>query len=295
MNPSNFSSKTKNIICRFLGIIPTKIFLRILYKIKTGRKLNLKDPKTYSEKLNWLKVYDKNPLYTKLVDKYEVRSFVKERIGEEYLFPLFGVWDKFDDIDFEKLPDRFVLKCTHDFGSVVICNDKKTFSVDEAKKTINNEIKYNFYYRGREWAYKKVKPRIIAEKNMQNGSSRLIDYKFFCFDGKVQFMFIANGRGVDLRFDFFDKDFNHLETTNGVPNSEIIPAKPINYDEMIRIAERLSYGINNVRVDLYNIDGKIYFSEMTFYHNGGMVCFEPYEMDKKLGDFFVLKKYKKSI
>lgn len=291
MGYADFSTRKKNIICKVLGIIPDGLYLRFLYRIKTGRTLHLKNPKTYSEKLNWLKIYDRNPLYTKLVDKYEVRDFVKERIGEEYLFPLLGVWDRFDDIDFTALPDRFVLKCTHDFGSVVIVNDKESFDKEAAKVTINNELKYNFFYRGREWAYKNVKPRIIAEQNMQTGSTRLIDYKFFCFGGKVKYMFVATGRGADLRFDFFDRNYNHLPVKNGVPNADITPPKPDHYDEMVEIAERLASGINNVRVDLYNLGGQIYFSEMTFYHNGGMVAFEPYEIDVELGKDFLLKKY----
>lgn len=291
MSYKDFSNKTKNVICRLLGLIPDKLFLKVLYRIKTGRNLSFRHPKTYSEKLNWLKIYDRNPLYTKLVDKFEVRAFVKDRIGEEYLFPLLGVWERFEEIDFDRLPDRFVLKCTHDFGSVVICNGKTTFSVSEAKKIINSELKSNFFYRGREWAYKNVKPRIIAEKNMQLGDTRLTDYKFFCFGGKVKFMFIATGRGTDLRFDFFDKDFTHLPVTNGVPNADSHPTKPRCFDKMILIAETLSSGINNVRVDLYEIDGKVYFSEMTFYHNGGMVAFDPYDADYKLGQYFVMEPF----
>ena len=289
MGYSSFSNKTKNRICRILGIIPDKLFLKMLYRIKTGRKLHLKNPKTYSEKLNWLKIYDRNPLYTRLVDKYEVREYVKERIGEDYLFPLLGVWDKFDEIDFKALPERFVLKCTHDFGSVIIVNDKAQFDIEKARRAINGELKYNFFYRGREWAYKNVRPRIIAEKNMQEGETRLTDYKFFCFGGEVKYVFVAQGRGTDLRFDFFDKEYNHLPITNGVPNADIIPRKPSCYDEMISVAEKLSAGINNVRVDLYDIGGRVYFSEMTFYHNGGMVAFEPYETDVELGQFFLME------
>lgn len=292
MRYTEFSSGTKNLICRILGVIPDKVFLKIMYKIKTGRSLDFNNPKTYSEKLNWLKVYDRNPLYTELVDKYKVRKYVKEKIGEEYLFPILGVWDSFDEIDFDKLPERFVLKCTHDFGSVVIVNNRREFNKEKAKIIINNELKYNFFYRGREWAYKNVKPRIIAEENMQTGNARLVDYKFFCFGGKVKYMFIATGRGSDLRFDFFDRDYNHLPVTNGVPNADVIPAKPENYDEMLKIAEKLSDGINNVRVDLYNLKGKIYFSELTFYHNGGMVAFEPYDVDVEFGKEFLLNKYK---
>lgn len=289
MDYQNFSNETKNIICRLLSVVPDELFLKISYHLKTKRNLDLNNPKTYSEKINWLKVYDHNPLYTTLVDKYEVRNYVKERIGEEYLFPLLGVWNNVNEIDFDKLPEKFVLKCTHDFGSVIIVEDKKLMNVRLIKKQLNAQLKYNFYYRGREWAYKNVKPRVIAEKFMEDGNKRLIDYKFFCFNGRVEFMFIATGRGLDLRFDFFTRDFKHINTTNGVPNADITPNKPESYEEMIIIAEKLANGINNVRVDLYDIDNKVYFSELTFYHNGGMVSFEPYEMDERLGKYFLMK------
>lgn len=292
MKYTQYSSKTKNIICTVAALIPSSVYLKLLYRIKTKRNLHLKNPKTYSEKLNWLKIYDKNPLYTKLVDKYEVRQYVAERIGEEFLIPLLGVWDRFEKIDFSKLPDQFVLKCTHDFGSVVIVDDKKTMDIEKAHRTINDELKYNFYYRGREWAYKNVKPRIIAEKYMSDGNNRLIDYKFFCFNGRVEFMFIATGRGSDLRFDFFTRNFDHINVTNGVPNAETVPSKPKMYEEMIEKAELLAKDIPNVRVDLYEINDKIYFSEMTFYHNGGMVAFDPYEMDVELGKNFVMDRRK---
>lgn len=289
MDYQNFSNETKNIICRLLSVVPDELFLKISYHLKTKRNLDLNNPKTYSEKINWLKVYDHNPLYTTLVDKYEVRNYVKERIGEEYLFPLLGVWNNVNEIDFDKLPEKFVLKCTHDFGSVIIVEDKKLMNVRLIKKQLNAQLKYNFYYRGREWAYKNVKPRVIAEKFMEDGNKRLIDYKFFCFNGRVEFMFIATGRGLDLRFDFFTRDFKHINTTNGVPNADITPNKPESYEEMIIIAEKLANGINNVRVDLYDINNKVYFSELTFYHNGGMVAFEPYEMDERLGKYFLMK------
>jgi len=289
---SKLSSKTKNIICKCTAFIPTKLYLRILYRIKTGHTLHLNNPETYTEKLNWLKVYDHNPLYTKLVDKYEVRDYVKKCIGEEYLIPLLGVWDDFDSIDFTLLPKRFVLKCTHDYGSVVLVNDKDTMNKKEIRNSINAELGYNFYYRGREWAYKNVKPRIIAEEYMCDENESLIDYKFFCFGGKVKLMFIATGRRKDLRFDFFTPSFEHLDIKNGVSQADVTPQKPVHYEEMIEIAEKLSKDIPNVRVDLYEINGKIYFSEMTFYHYGGMHMFEPYEMDVELGKNFILKEWK---
>lgn len=293
MKYSELSNKTKNVICRLMGIIPDKTYLRLLYRIKTGRVLHLDDPRTYSEKINWMKVYDRNPLYTQLADKLEVRDYVKKRVGEEYLFPLLGVWNSFEEIDFDKLPERFVLKCTHDFGSVVIVNDKDTIDISEIKKRINGELKFNFYYRGREWAYKDIKPRIIAEKNMQEGETRLVDYKFFCFGGRVKYIFVAQGRDVDLRFDFFDRDYNHLDIVNCYPNADTVPDKPKCIDEMIEVAEKLSSGINNVRVDLYEIAGRVYFSEMTFYHKGGMGAFEPYEADLMIGKDFLQIPYEK--
>lgn len=184
MKYSELSSKQKNIICRLMGVIPDRTYLRLLYRIKTGRVLHLDDPKTFSEKINWLKIYDRNPLYTQLADKYSVRQYVKEKIGEKYLFPLLGVWDSFEEIDFDKLPQRFVLKCTHDYGSVVIVNDKDSIDFDEARKRINDELKFNFFYRGREWAYKDIKPRIIAEKTCRKESRDLLTISFSVLEEK---------------------------------------------------------------------------------------------------------------
>lgn len=293
MKYTDFSSKLKNIICKGLAVVPTKTYLKVMYKIKTGRKLNLKNPVAYSEKINWMKIYDKNPLYTQLADKYEVRKYVSERIGEEHLIPLLGIWDKFDDINFDELPENFVLKCTHDFGSVVLVDDKSKMDVNEVKKAINSELKYNFYYRGREWVYKNIKPRIIAEQYMNLGRGRLIDYKFFCFGGKVEYLYVVTGRGGDVKYDFRDRNFNHVEMASGDVNPSDNAQKPEVYDQMIVIAEKLADGIKNVRVDLYDIDGKIYFGEMTFYHAGGMSAITPYEMDVKFGESFIMEKYDK--
>ena len=193
-----------------------KAFLKLLYWARVGKKLNLKNPKSYNEKLQWIKLYDRKPEYTVMVDKYSVREYIKEKIGEDYLIPLLGVWDSFDEIDFDKLPDQFVLKCTHDSGGLVICKDKSKLDIEKARTKINKCLKRNFYKYNREWVYKDVKPRIIAEKFMVDESgTELKDYKFFCFDGEPKAMFIATDRPHDTRFDFFDMEFNHLPCLTG--------------------------------------------------------------------------------
>lgn len=251
-----------------------------------GKKLDLKNPQTFNEKLQWLKLYDRNPEYTKMVDKYEVRKYIADKIGEEYLIPLLGVWDKFDDIDFSTLPDQFVLKCTHDSGGLVICKDKSKLDIEAARKKINKCLKRNFYKLTREWPYKNVKPRIIAEKLMVDESgTELKDYKIFCFNGDPKAMFIATDRPHDTRFDFFDTEFNHLPFTNGHPNATKEIKRPKGLEEMVQLAEKLSQGMKQVRIDFYDINGKVYFGEITFFHWSGMVPFEPEEWDYKFGEW----------
>lgn len=270
-------------------MLPDKTYLDIRYRLTFHRPINWTNPQTYNEKLQWMKVYDRDPLYTKLVDKYEVRSYIADKLGEEYLIPCLGVWDRFDDIDFSKLPDQLVLKCTHDSGSVLIIRDKNNFNKEEAKKHFSACLKRDSYHGGREWAYKDVKPRIIAEAFMIDDSGiGLKDYKFFCFNGEMKSMFIATDRGVvgtDVKFDFFDKDFNHLPFRHGHENAKVIPSKPEGYEEMIEVAERLSKGLRHVRVDLYNINGRIYFGELTFYHHCGFVPFDPEDWDYTFGSW----------
>lgn len=270
-------------------------YLKELYKKRMKKDLDLEDPKTYNEKLQWLKLYDRNPLYSRLVDKYEVKSYVASIIGEEYIIPTIGVWDKFSDIDFKKLPNQFVLKCTNDSGGIVICKDKKSFPKWKSKIKLSLYGKRNFYYRSREWPYKNVKPRIIAEKYMEDRNYReLRDYKFFCFQGKPKLMFVASNRQGEgeTYFDFFDMDYNHLDIINGHSNAPQQPAKPKNFDKMIKFAEMLSKDIPHVRVDFYEVNGKLYFGELTFYHWSGLVPFEPEEWDYKLGDMIDLSKIK---
>lgn len=268
-------------------------FLKYKYKLVFGHKLNLENPQTFNEKLQWLKLYDRKPIYTTMVDKYAVKKYVADRIGEEYVIPTLGVWDSFDDIDFENLPNQFVLKCTHDSGGLVICRDKDSFDKKEAKRKIRKCLKRNYYWSGREWPYKDVPRKIIAEKYMEDSKTgELRDYKFFCFNGEPKALFIATDRQSDREtcFDFFDIEYNHLPIINGHPNAQTIPQKPENYVEMIKLAKILSADIAHVRIDFYEVNGRVYFGEITFFQNSGFVPIEPKEWDEKLGDWIELPK-----
>ncbi|MCC8173661.1 MAG: glycosyl transferase [Odoribacter sp.] len=275
-----------------LAWMPDSAYLKLMYRAKMGKKLNLKNPQTFNEKIQWLKLHDRKPEYTQMVDKCEAKKYVSNIIGEEYIIPTLGVWDKFEDIDFDRLPEQFVLKCTHDSGGLVIVKDKSKMDVAAAREIINKSLKHNFYYYGREWPYKNVKPRIIAEKYMVYKSGfDLKDYKFFCFDGFAKAMFIASDRNVegeDTKFDFYDMEFKHLPFTNGHPNADCEIKRPDSFDEMKALAAKLSAGIPQVRVDFYDINGKVYFGELTFAHWSGMVPFEPEEWDKKFGEWIKL-------
>lgn len=275
----------------FFNWMDDEKYLKIAYKIRMGKELNLQQPKTYSEKLQWLKLYDRKQIYTDLVDKYQVKKIVANIIGENYIIPTLGVWDRAEDIDFDVLPDQFVLKCTHDSGGLVICKDKKKLDKAAAVKKLNACLKHNFYYAQREWPYKNVKPRIIAEKYMEdNETHELRDYKFFAFDGKVKALFIASDRGSkeETKFDFFDENFNHLPFTNGHPNADIMPKKPQEFELMKELASKLSEKIPQVRIDFYEVNGQVYFGEITFFHWSGMTPFEPEEWDYKLGEWIKL-------
>lgn len=270
--------------------------IKLKYRCSLKKKLNLENPRSFTEKLNWQKLYDHNPLYTKLVDKYEVKDYVAELIGEEYLIKTIAVYDSADQIDFDRLPKKFVIKCTHDSGDIIICKDKNLLDVEDARRKLANGLNNNFYYDSREWPYKNVKPRIIVEEYMEDSKTKeLRDYKFFCFDGKVECMFVASDRQnrEEPFFDFFDMNYNHLNIKNGHPNSSVLPEKPVCFELMKQLASILSKGLPQVRVDLYEVDGKVYFGEYTFFHFGGFTPFVPEEWDFKLGSLIDIKKIKK--
>lgn len=249
----------------------------------------MKNPKTYNEKLNWLKLHDHNPLYTTLVDKFEVKSYVQKLIGG-YIIPTLGVWERFDDIDFDRLPNQFVLKCTHDSEGLVVVKDKNLLDKKAAKEKIESALKQNFYYIGREWPYKNVKPRIIAEQYMEDHvDGELRDYKFFCFNGEPKLMYVASDRSSDhVKFDYYDMEFNHVDLQQKYPNAYRPLRKPDSFDEMIRLAKKLSKGFPHVRIDFYEVDGHTYFGEFTFYHLSGFMPFRPSKWDDIFGEWLQL-------
>ncbi len=283
---------------RFSRFIPDdKTYLSIRWRLSMGYPMPWDNPQTYNEKLQWLKLYDRNPLYTKLVDKYLVKEHIAKVLGEEYVIPLLGVWDNVDDIDFDMLPDQFVIKCNHNSGTgMYICKDKKKMDVRKVRRGLRKGLKQNYYLRNREWPYKDVKPRIIAEKYMEDKrTSELRDYKFFCFDGVVKCLFIASERSNSdntVCFDYFDLNYNHLPIKRGHPNAKVMPEKPLNFEKMIDIASRLSKGMPSVRIDLYEVDGQVYFGEYTFTHGGGFVRFQPNKWDMVFGEWIKLPEKK---
>jgi hypothetical protein len=275
---------------KLLKWMPDKMYIQLCYKAIYGRPLDLDNPITFNEKLQWLKLYDRNPEYTILVDKYRVKEYIADTLGSKYLIPTIGVWKNANDINFDSLPNAFVLKCNHDSAGLVICKDKNTLNRNSAITKLKNCLRRNGFWFGREWPYKNVHRRVIAEQYMEDESGyELKDYKIFCFDGKPKLLFVATDRQIHkTKFDFFDLDWNHLPFTNGHPNNPKPILKPKNFEKMLEIAAKLSKGIPHVRVDLYNIDGKIYFGEMTFFHWSGIVPFVPEEWDYKIGDMLHL-------
>ena len=284
----NLMSNSKKIISY---LIPDQVFIKHKYYVRMGIKLDLKHPKRYTEKLQWLKLHLRKHQFIKMVDKYEVKPYVASIIGDEYIIPTLGVWNHFDEIDFNSLPNSFVLKCTHDSGGIFIVKDKNQMDMDRAKSILETSLKRDYYIAGREWPYKKVKRRIIAEKYLEDSNDKeLRDYKFFAFDGKVPYMFIATDRfkDSDTCFDFYDSEFNHLNIINGHPNAKFKPSKPSNFQLMLELASKLSIGIPHVRVDFYEVDGRVYFGELTLFHHSGFVPFEPDEWDYKFGEWIKL-------
>lgn len=278
-----------------LAFLPDVPYICLFYFATTGRIPNLKHPKLFSEKQQWLKLHDIHPEYKDLADKLIVRKHIDSVLGEGHCFPLLGKWKRFEEIDFDKLPNEFVLKCNHDSGSTKVIRDKTKLTVEDMaamKKHFNNRLKYDFFYAGREYPYKGIEPYIIAEKLMHDQNepeADIEDYKFFCFNGEPKIMFVATDRSTDCRFDFFDMDFNHLDIENLHPHADKPIAKPKHFEELKEAAAKLSKGMRFVRMDLYEINGQIYFGEYTFFHGGGFCLFHPMEWEKQLGDWINLE------
>ena len=272
------------------NFIPSdKLFLSVSYLLRFHKCINWSCPVTFNEKLQWLKVYDHNEKYTKMVDKYEVREIVGDRVK---MFPLLGVWEKVEDIDFESLPNKFVLKPNHDSGSVEICKDKTSWDRSAACKRLQKALDTNYFFKGREWPYKNVKRRIIAEKYMESFDvEEIYDYKFMCFNGRVEMSFVVHNRfkkgGVYV--DFYDREWNKMPFTRHYPTAETEIPKPLNYERMIELSEHFSTGIPFLRVDFYEVEGELYFGEFTFYPGGGLEPFQPAEWDEKIGELLKLE------
>lgn len=270
-------------------------YLKIKYRRTFGKKIDFKNPKTFNEKLNWLKLNDRKKEYINLVDKYEVKKYISQIIGEEYIIPTIGIYDKFEDINFDELPNQFVIKCTHDSGSTIICKDKKQFDYNYCKKMINKCLKKNIYFISREWPYKNVKPRIIIEELLiDNVNNDLRDYKFFCFDGNVNFFKIDFDRFTCHRANYYNNKMELLAFGEEVcpPDFNKKLSMPVNFIKMKELAEKLSENIPFLRVDFYEVNNKIYFGELTFYPAAGFGKFIPNDWDLKLGEMIDLEKVK---
>lgn len=271
--------------------LPDKLFIKLQFYNKMGYKLDLKNPKTFNEKLQWLKLYDRNPIYTTMVDKYEAKKYVGDIIGDEYIIPTIGIYNSFDEINFDELPKKFVMKCTHDSGGIVICKDKANFDIEAAREKINKSLKTNYYWVWREWQYKNVKPRIIIEKYMEDKETKeLRDYKFFCFNGEVKVFKIDFDRFINHKANYFDKNKKLLRFGENIcpPDFNRKLEMPYNIDKMIELAEQLSKDKPFIRIDFYEMNKKIYFGELTFCPAAGIGSFEPEEWDYKLGQFIKL-------
>lgn len=278
----------------FLNWVPDKVYLKILFRLRTGQKLNLNSPTTFNQKLQWLKLYNRREEYTSLADKFLVRDFIKAQIGDEYLIPLLGVYDRFEDIDFSSLPNRFVIKCNHDSGGVVVVRDKTKLDLEQTRQFINKCMNRNFYYASREPQYKNIKRKIIVEEYLENPSGDLIDYKFVTINGKVEWIFVCTDRfkggqrNSSVKFTNFDAKWNKLPFAYIYPVDPNPIPPPHNLEKMVLLAEKLGKGIPQIRVDFYEVDDKIYFGELTFFTEGGMGKFTPEDWDAKLGEKIIL-------
>lgn len=276
----------------FNALTNDKLYLKIRYYAEMHRNLNLKNPKTFNEKLQWLKLYNRKPEYTTMVDKYAVREYIADKLGEEYLIPLLGVWDNPNDIDFNVLPEQFVLKCNHNSGmGMCICKNKNELNIDNVKNKLKSGLKQDYYLTSREWPYKNVKRKIIAEKYMVDESgTELKDYKLMCFNGRVKCTFVCSERYSKdgLKMSFFDREWNEMPFTRHYPKLKKRIEKPISYEKMIEFAEKLAVGIPFVRIDFYDINGHLYFGEITFFPGAGFEKFSPENWDLELGNWINL-------
>lgn len=261
-------------------------YLKLYYAMKIGEELNLEAPRNFNEKIQWLKINDRKPDYKLLADKYEVKKIVSEKIGSQYVIPTIGIYNSFDEIDFDKLPNRFVLKCTHDSGSSVVCDNKNCFDPGSVRDKIQSRLEKDYYYYEREYSYKGIRPRIIIEECISDLNEDLEDYKFFCFHGEPRMLQVDWGRRTFHQRNLYTTDWEYIDGSIEYPNDpKHHIEKPEKLDEMLCVCRKLSAGFYHMRVDLYYVKGKIYFGEMTFYHGGGYEKITPPELNVKLGNY----------
>lgn len=276
----------------FFNKMSDKKYLKAKYRSKMKKKLELDNPKAFSEKLQWLKLYDHNPEYSVMVDKYRVREYIADKIGEEFLIPLIGVWDSSDEIDFDALPDQFAMKCNHNSGlGMCICTDKSELDTDNVRKDLEQGLKQDYYLTGREWPYKDIPRKIVAEKFLKSDSGGLTDYKIHCFNGVPKFILVCCDRFAEsgLTEDFYTLEWERMNIKRpDIPNKVTQMPKPENLDVMLKLAEELSKNIPFIRVDFYSVEGKIYFSELTLYPASGFSGYDPPEWDKVFGEWLTL-------
>lgn len=273
-----------------LKFLNDRNYIKLMYWCKFGKKLKLDAPKTFNEKLQWLKIYDRKPELVGLVDKYKVKEYISEIIGEQYIIPTLGVWNNFKEINFNKLPNQFVLKCTHDSGGVVFCKDKSKFDFKIAKKIIEQSLRRNYYWIGREWPYKNVPPRIIAEPFMVDESGiELKDYKIFNFHGEPKIIQVDFDRFACHRRNLYDTNWNYIPAEILYPtDANVKIPKPECLDELLMLAKKLSKRFIHVRTDFYIINEKIYFGELTFLHGAGYEPFRPEKLGELMGEWLKL-------
>lgn len=269
-----------------------KLYIKLVYRLFMRKRLDLDNPSTFQEKLQWLKLFDRRSEYSQMVDKYEAKKYVADRIGDEYIIPTYGIWDDAKDITFDSLPSQFVMKCTHDSGKIIICKDKSKLDIGYARRRMKGGLSKTFWKRFREYPYRDVKPRIIAEELLPcKEGADIPDYKFYCFNGEPMYCQVIRDRRTCETIDFYDMDWKHQDFVglNPVARNGITPvASPGRLDEMKEICRKLSKDIPFVRVDLYYIEGKIFFGELTFFPGGGVGVFTPGIWDKKIGDLIKL-------
>ncbi len=277
---------------QFSKFFSDRKYLELLFPMRTGYKLNLDNPTTYNEKLQWIKLYDRNPAYCMMVDKYDVKGYIAKIIGEDFVIPTIGIYNNFDEINFNDLPSQFVLKCTHDSGGIVICDDKSCFDISKARKILNTGLKRNYYYDNREWPYRDLKPRIIAEQYMKDeNTNTLNDYKVLCFNGVAKLIELHQGRYSNNHTqDFYDRNWKKTQITQGTYGkvSNEIAERPALLDDMIKLSEKLAANIPHVRVDWYIVNNHLYFGELTFFDGSGLNPWDRYEDDLLMGSWITL-------